>query len=75
MPFLYIFGWILATPLLLIGLDKSNLSLTGTIFTFLLFIFSLPKWFQIRWGIKNTWELLGINKIDKNRFKLLSENL
>ena len=67
MPFLYIFGWILATPLLLIGLDKSNLSLTGTIFTFLLFIFSLPKWFQIRWGIKNTWELLGINKIDKNR--------
>ena len=67
MPFLYIFGWILATPLLLIGLEKANLSLTGTIFTFLLFVFSLPKWFQIRWGIKNTWELLGINKIHRNR--------
>jgi len=67
MPLLYIFGWILATPLLLIGLDKVSLSLTGTIFTFLLFVFSLPKWFQIRWGIKNTWELLGINTIDTNR--------
>ena len=67
MPFLYILGWILATPLLLIGLDKVNLSLTGTIFTFILFVFSLPKWFQIRWGIRNTWELLGINKIDRNR--------
>ena len=67
MPFLYVFGWILATPLLLIGLDKSKLSLTGTIFTFLLFFCSLPKWFQIRWGIKNTWKLLGINKIDRNK--------
>ena len=66
MPFLYIFGWILATPLLLIGLGKVNLSLTGTIFTFLLFVFSLPKWFQIRWGINNTWELLGINKIHRD---------
>ena len=66
-PFLYVFGWILATPLLLIGLDKVNLSLTGTIFTFLLFVFSLPKWFQIRWSIKNTWVLLGINKIDNDR--------
>ena len=67
MPFLYIFGWILATPLLLIGLDKENLSLTGTIFTFLIFLISLPKWFEIRWGFKNTWTLLGINKIDRNR--------
>ena len=67
MPFLYIFGWILATPLLLIGLDKLKLSLTGTIFTFLLFVCSLPKWFQIRWGIQNTWKLLGINKVDRNK--------
>ena len=67
MPFLYIVGWILATPLLLIGLDKLKLSLIGTIYTFLLFIFSLPKWFQIRWGIKNTWELIGISKIGRNR--------
>ena len=65
-PFLYICGWILATPVLLLGVDKENLSLIGTIFTFLIFIFSLPKWFKLRWGFNNTWKLLGINKIDKN---------
>ena len=65
-PFLYILGWIFATPLLLIGLEKVNLSLTGTIFTFY-YLFFPSKWFQIRWGIKNTWELLGINKIHGHR--------
>ena len=70
-PFLYIFGWILAFPTLLIGLEKESLSLLGTIFTFLMFIFLLPKWFQTRWNIKNTWTLLGINTIHKNRKLIL----
>ena len=65
-PFLYICGWILAAPIFLLGFDKENLSLIGTIFTFLIYVFSLPKWFKLRWGIDNTWTLLGINKIDKN---------
>ena len=65
-PFLYICGWILATPIFLLGIDKENISLIGTIFTFLIYIFSLPKWFKLRWGVINTWKLLGINKIDKN---------
>ena len=65
-PFLYICGWILATPIFLLGVEKENLSLIGTIFTFLIFIFSLPKWFKLRWGVINTWKLLGINKVDKN---------
>ena len=65
-PFLYICGWILATPIFLLGVNKENLSLIGTIFTFLIFIFSLPKWFKSRWGVINTWKLLGINKTDKN---------
>jgi len=65
-PFLYICGWILATPIFLLGVDKENLSLIGTIFTFLIFIFSLPKWFKSRWGVINTWKLIGINKTDKN---------
>ena len=64
-PFLYICGWILATPIFLLGIDKENLSLIGTIFTFLIYLFSLPRWFKLRWGVKNTWTLLGINKIDK----------
>ena len=65
-PFLYICGWILATPIFLLGVDKENLSLIGTIFTFFIYVFSLPKWFKLRWGINNTWTLLGINKIEKN---------
>ena len=65
-PFLYICGWLLATPIHLIGLDKDKVSLIGTIFTFLIFVFSLPKWFELRWGVNNTWTLLGINIIDKN---------
>ena len=64
-PFLYVCGWILAFPTRLIGLDRESISLIGTIFTFLIFIFSLPKWFKLRWGVINTWKLLGINKIDK----------
>ncbi|MDC2976740.1 CPBP family intramembrane metalloprotease [Prochlorococcus sp. AH-736-E02] len=65
-PFLYICGWILATPIFLLGVDKENLSLIGTIFTFLIYVFSLPKWFKLRWGVKNTWTLLGIKKIERN---------
>ena len=65
-PFLYICGWILATPIFLLGVDKENLSLIGTIFTFLIYIFSLPRWFKLRWRTNNTWKLLGINKIGKN---------
>ena len=65
-PFLYICGWILAFPTLLIGIEKESLSLIGTIITFLIFVFLLPKWFQTRWNLTNTWALLGINKIDKN---------
>ena len=70
-PFLYICGWILAFPTLLMGLEKESLSLLGTIFTFLIFVFSLPKWFQTRWNLKNTWKLLGIKKIDNNRKLIL----
>ncbi len=70
-PFLYICGWILAFPTLLIGLEKESLSLIGTIFTFLMFVFSLPKWFQTRWNLKNTWTLLGINQIDNNKKLIL----
>ena len=66
-PFLYLFGWILAFPIFLFGLDKENHSLIGTIFTFLIFAFSLPKWFEIRWGLINSWKLLGVNTIDKKR--------
>ena len=65
-PFLYIFGWVLATPILLLGVGKESLSLIGTLFTFLIFVFSLPKWFYLRWGLNNAWKLLGINNSESN---------
>ena len=66
-PFLYIFGWVLSTPIILLGLNKENISLIGTLFTFLIFVLSLPKWFEIRWGLHNTWILLGVNKTKRNK--------
>ena len=64
-PFLYIVGWILAKPLIYISIDHEKIPLIGTIFTFILFIFLLPKWFQVRWGIQNIWETIGLKKGNK----------
>ena len=61
-PLLYLIGWLLAQPLLLLNFGKENLSLIGTIVTFFLFIFLIPYWFNVRWNIRNTWTILGINK-------------
>ena len=67
-PILYGIGWALSQPLLLLNFEKENLTLIGTIFTFLLFLFFLPYWFYIKWEISSTWVLLGItkNKLLKN---------
>ena len=66
-PFLYFLGWILASPLIFIGIEKEKISLIGTIITFLIFIISLPKWFEIRWKLNNVWRLVGIKKSNINR--------
>ena len=70
-PVLYIFGWVLVTPIILLGVDKESLSLIGTVITFLIFLFLLPKWFEIRWGLKNTWKLLGLIRIESNKKNLI----
>ena len=67
MPYLYILGWILAQPIFLIRHNYENISLIGTIITFLLFIISLPKWCELRWGFLDAWALVGIKKIHKNQ--------
>ena len=61
-PILYGIGWALSQPLLLLNFEKENLSLIGTIFTFLIFLFFLPYWFDVRWNIARTWVFLGITK-------------
>ena len=65
-PFLYFLGWILASPLIFVGIEEENISLIGTIITFLIFVISLPKWFEVRWKLNNVWELVGIKKKNKN---------
>ena len=60
-PCLYLFGWILSQPFLFLNFSKDALSLIGTIFTFLLFIYLMPKWFNFRWQIRNSWSILGLN--------------
>ena len=66
-PFLYFLGWILASPLIFVGIEKENISLIGTIITFLIFVITLPKWFEVRWKLNNVWKLVGIKKTNSNR--------
>ena len=66
-PFLYLIGWIFANPIFLLGFNKENISLIGTIFTFLIFLISLPKWFEVRWGTSDAWGTIGIRKNKGNR--------
>ena len=71
-PLLYFLGWILASPLIFLGIEKENISLIGTIITFLIFVISLPKWFEVRWKLNNVWKLVGIKKtIKQSSFYLL----
>ena len=65
-PFLYLLGWLLASPLIFLGIEKENISLIGTIITFLIFVISLPKWFEVRWKLNNVWKLVGIKKTNRN---------
>ena len=65
-PFLYFLGWILASPLIFVGIEKENISLIGTIITFLIFVISLPKWFEIRWKLNHVWKVVGIRKTNRN---------
>ena len=66
-PFLYFLGFILASPLIFLGIDKENISLIGTIITFLIFVISLPKWFEVRWKLNNVWKLVGIKQTNRSR--------
>ena len=66
-PFLYFLGFVLASPLIFLGIDKENISLIGTIITFLIFVISLPKWFEVRWKLNNVWKLVGIKQTNRSR--------
>ena len=59
-PLLYALGWLAAVPLTLVGLPAHQVSLTGTLLTFLLFLLVMPRWAALRWSEPQPWRRLGL---------------
>ena len=59
-PLLYALGWLAALPLTLLGLPTGQLSLTGTVLSFLLFLALMHRWVAVRWSAEKPWAALGI---------------
>ena len=59
-PLLYAMGWLAAVPLTLLGLPTDQLSLTGTVLSFALFLLVMPRWAALRWSEPRPWAALGI---------------
>ena len=59
-PLLYALGWLAAVPLTLLGLPTGQLSLTGTVLSFVLFLLVMPRWAALRWSEGQPWKRLGL---------------
>ena len=59
-PLLYVLGWLAALPLTLLGLPTDQLSLTGTVLSFVLFLALMHRWVAVRWSAEQPWAALGI---------------
>ena len=61
--FLYPAGWLISQFFYLFNLDISsdNLSIIGTIITFILFLRVLPSWGRIRWKTNHLWLSIGLD--------------
>ena len=59
-PLLFALGWLAAVPLTLLGLPTDQLSLTGTVLSFVLFLLVMPRWAALRWSEGQPWKRLGL---------------
>ena len=61
--FLYPAGWLVSQFFYLFNRDISsnNLSIIGTIITFILFLSVLPSWGRIRWKTNHLWLYIGLD--------------
>ena len=61
--FLYPAGWIISHFFLLFYRDISshNLSILGTLITFIMFLSVLPSWGRVRWKTNNLWVSIGLD--------------
>ncbi len=78
LPLLYFVGFILAQPITLIkpSLSHEDVSLIGTIFTFLLFMLVLPSWIRVRWNITKPWLAIGLfTSGNKTFFRMFAEGI
>jgi len=65
-PLLYALGWVAAVPLTLLGLPAHQVSLTGTVLSFVLFVLLMPRWVAVRWSAVRPWAALGIRRANPN---------
>ena len=61
-PLLYLAGWICATPLFLLDLTAEQVSLTGTLVSFALFLGLMPIWARDRWDQGKAFLFLGLRR-------------
>ena len=59
-PLLYALGWLAALPLTLLGLPGDQVSLTGTVLSFALFLALMHRWVAVRWSVEKPWAALGL---------------
>ena len=73
--FLYPSGWIISHFFYLFDRDISsnNLSIIGTLITFIMFLSVLPSWGRVRWKTNNLWVSIGLDFQSKfTAFKIFS---
>ncbi len=61
--FLYPAGWIISQFLYIFNrnISSNNLSIIGTIITFILFLSILPSWGSVRWKTNHLWVAIGLD--------------
>jgi len=61
--FLYPAGWLISQFFFLFNreISSNNLSILGTIITFILFLILLPSWGRIRWKTNDIWLSIGLD--------------
>ena len=71
--FLYPAGWLFSQPFYFLNrnISSNNLSIIGTIITFILFLLILPVWARIRWKTNNLWSYIGLDY--KNKFEAFNQ--
>ena len=71
--FLYLFGWLVSQFFFLLNRDIStnNLSIIGTVISFILFLIVLPVWARVRWKTNCLWPSIGLDF--KNKFEAFNQ--